>query len=98
MKTPFSQTSKMFSSGFSSVDFGKNLNFEKQKFENPKTKIEIDIWVKTLSVYRSYKNPDKFYCYLNGDVMEKSSAQFFRGFATFEEIQVCFKNSKFNIF
>ena len=91
MKAPFSQTSKTNSwpmMGWNSKT-DRNQARQLQKLSN---RIEIDLWVKSLSVYRSFANPQKFYCYLNGYessvTANGSPAQTFKGFASIDEMKV----------
>ena len=93
MKAPFSQTSKTTSwpmMGCHSKN-DRNQARQSQKFSD---RIEIDLWVKSLSVYRSFANPQKFYCYLNGYescvTADRSPAQTFKGFASIDEMKVSF--------
>ena len=80
---------KLFESDFDCVNFPEyfpslNRNHSTPKIE--KKGAEICVKITSISIYKAFKKDTSFYCYLS--VKNDSENDFFKGFATFNQVQV----------
>ena len=89
---------KLFKSEFDSTNFSEYFPTLNQN-QPPKIEKKVDevcVQITSISIYKAFKKDSSFYCYLS--VKNDSENDFFKGFASFNQVQVNSKIRKFIIF
>ena len=89
---------KLFESDFDCVNFPEYFSSLNRNHSTPKIEkkgAEICVKITSISIYKAFKKDTSFYCYLS--VKNDSGNDFFKGFATFNQVQVNIQ-ILFNIF
>ena len=94
---------KLFESDFHSISIPtyeterQPRKTQTQNKTHTQNRTHFDGNITSLSIYRSFKNKDKFYCYIAVDAIVKANSEFFKGFGTMEDVQVSLYKNKSNL-